>query len=55
MKFPTVVPVFIGGEQPETCRACGARTNFIVLSVERQVHECPSCNNVYYLDFEGGI
>mgnify|MGYP007070383857 CR=1 FL=1 len=46
------IPTFIGTEQPEVCRACGVRTDFIVLSVERQVHECPNCENIYFLEFE---
>ena len=45
-------PTFIGTEQPETCRACGVRTDFIDLSADRQLHECPSCEKVYYLEFE---
>ena len=46
------VPVFIGHEQPETCGKCGARTDFIVLAKNLQVHECPNCEKVYFLEFD---
>lgn len=45
------ISVFLGTEQPESCRACGMRTNFIVLGMLLQVHECPACAKVYYLEF----
>lgn len=45
--------IFIGNEQPETCRKCGMRTDFVALSVNLQIHKCPVCNFEYYLEFEG--
>ena len=33
------LPVFYWTEQPETCRNCGARTNFDVLPNGLQVHQ----------------
>jgi len=45
-------PIFLGSDQPETCRACGARTNFYVFLNGQQIHECLSCKKVYLLEFE---
>jgi len=57
MHLSNVKPIstFIGSEQPETCRICGAGTDFIILSMGRQLHECLNCGNVYYLEFEGDL
>lgn len=46
------LPVFLGTDQPETCRECGARTNFVELSHERQLHECLNCARFYIVEFE---
>lgn len=46
------VLTFVGNEQPEACRACGVRTNFIVLTTILQMHECPNCAKVYCLEFD---
>lgn len=46
------VPVFIGHEQPETCAKCGARTDFVVITNNLQVHECPNCEKAYFLEFD---
>jgi len=44
--------VFIGTDQPETCRWCGVRTIFDELTDGRQTHECPACNARYLVEFE---
>ena len=44
--------IFLGTEQPETCRACGGRTRFHVFLNGLQIHECLSCEKVYFLEFD---
>lgn len=44
--------IFIGTDQPETCRVCGARTDFIELGRELQLHECLNCARVYFVEFD---
>lgn len=46
---------FIASEQPETCRFCGARTEFIELTPDLQIHTCPNCCQSYQLEFEPDI
>ncbi len=47
------LPIFIGTEQPETCRNCGTRTEFDEVADQRQLHQCARCGNQYLLDVEG--
>lgn len=49
------LPVFYGTEQPETCRKCGSRTNFDVLSNGLQVHQCLNCARRYVVEFDETI
>ena len=44
--------IYLGTEQPETCRWCGARTDFDVLSSGLQVHQCMNCAKRYVVEFE---
>lgn len=44
--------IYLGTEQPETCRWCGARTDFDVLPDGLQVHQCLSCAKRYMVEFE---
>lgn len=50
--------VFLGTDQPEQCRYCGARTDFEDLPLEEgqefpdQKHECPRCEKEYILEFD---
>lgn len=44
--------IYLGTEQPENCRWCGARTNFDVLPNGLQVHQCSSCAKRYLVEFE---
>lgn len=46
------LPIFIGTEQPETCRKCGARTDFDEIGDGQQMHCCLHCLNRYLVDFE---
>lgn len=46
------LPVFYGTEQPETCRKCGARTDFDVLPNGLQVHQCLNCAKRYVVEFD---
>ena len=46
------LPKFFGTEQPETCRNCGARTEFHELSEQKQLHQCINCGSRYLLEFE---
>ena len=46
------LPIFIGSDQPESCRACGARTEFDVREGGLQVHQCLRCANRYVVEFE---
>jgi hypothetical protein len=49
-EFP--LPIFLGTDQPETCRLCGGRTQFHVYLNGHQIHECLICKKVYFLEFE---
>jgi uncharacterized Zn finger protein len=42
--------IFIMTEQPETCRQCGTRTDFVDFSKTRQIHECSNCHFTYWLE-----
>ena len=44
--------VFLGTDQPETCRWCGNRTDFDELATDLQLHECPRCKSRYLVEFE---
>lgn len=44
--------IFYSTDQPETCRKCGARTEFEDLLSGRQRHECPKCKYVYLVEEE---
>jgi hypothetical protein len=46
------LPVFVGTEQPETCRKCGMRTEFEVLDEQTQLHQCIRCGIEYRLEFD---
>ena len=48
----TSLNVFIAVNEPETCRNCGARTEFEEVSPQQQVHECGGCGIQYLLEFE---
>lgn len=37
-------------DQPETCRHCGVRTNFVEYDNEYQIHKCPECGYTYLLE-----
>ena len=43
---------FLGTDQPETCRKCGARTDFDELTINKQLHRCFNCDNQYFVEFE---
>ncbi len=49
------LPVFYGTEQPETCRKCGARTDFDVLPNALQVHQCLNCARRYVVEFDDSL
>ncbi len=40
---------YLSTDQPETCRECGTRTNFIDLTPILQSHQCPNCKYSYVL------
>lgn len=42
--------VFIMTDQPETCRQCGMRTDFVDLSTTSQLHRCRNCQFTYLLE-----
>ncbi|MFZ4441093.1 MAG: DNA cytosine methyltransferase, partial [Syntrophales bacterium] len=42
--------IFLMTDQPETCRTCGVRTNWIDYRNSQQLHTCPSCNYIYLLE-----
>lgn len=42
--------IFIMTDQPETCRQCGTRTDFIDLSKDTQLHRCGNCQFTYWLE-----
>lgn len=44
--------IYLGTEQPETCRWCGARTDFDVLPSGQQVHQCLNCAKRYVVEFD---
>jgi formamidopyrimidine-DNA glycosylase len=41
--------VFLMTDQPETCRYCGSRTNFVQVG-KRQLHTCPECGKQYWVE-----
>jgi hypothetical protein len=43
---------FLGTDQPETCRKCGARTDFLEFTREIQLHLCLLCSNRYFVEFD---
>ena len=49
---PIVSVVLIGTEQPETCRECGARTEFDEVNSQLQLHQCCGCGNQYFVEFD---
>ena len=49
---PFDLPLFLGSDQPETCRHCGARTEFDQLSEQKQLRQCTCCGSRYVLEFE---
>jgi hypothetical protein len=49
---PKELPVFIGTDQPETCRKCGSRTDFDDIGDGLQLHRCMLCGNQYLVEFE---
>lgn len=50
----TDLEVFEGTEQPETCRQCGSRTDFIEVTDKRQLHLCNNdrCRAVYVVEWD---
>ncbi len=46
--------IFLGSDQPETCRYCGARTEFHIFANGLQLHQCIRCAECYLVEFESG-
>lgn len=44
--------IFIGTEQPESCRYCSMRTDLDELENGLQLHHCTLCNIWYLVEFE---
>lgn len=44
--------IYLGGDEPETCRWCGMRTIFDELADGTQQHECPACKACYLVTFD---
>ena len=44
------LPLFDMTDQPETCRKCGTRTEFMGLRKQLQIHWCPECDSLYLLE-----
>ncbi len=44
--------IYLGTEQRETCRWCGARTDFDVLPSGLQIHQCLNCAKRYLVEFD---
>jgi hypothetical protein len=42
--------IFFMTDQPEMCRQCGTRTDFVDLSKTRQLHHCRNCQFTYWLE-----
>ena len=42
--------VFLMTDQPETCRKCGVRTEWISCKDGSQLHTCPSCDFIYLVE-----
>jgi hypothetical protein len=42
--------VYLISDQPECCRQCGARTNYIDVAPGLQEHHCPECFYVYLVE-----
>ena len=49
------LPLFLGSEQPETCRNCGARTEFEAVNRQLQLHRCEECGKQYLVEFEAEL
>ena len=47
--------IYLGTEQPETCRWCGSRTDFDVLPSGLQIHQCLNCAKRYFVEFDESI
>lgn len=43
---------FFCSDQPETCRRCGARTDFDETESGLQLHNCHCCGNRYFVTLE---
>ena len=53
MTEPSIdLPIFLGTEQPETCRECGARTEFDEVNKQQQLHQCCDCGKQYFVEFD---
>lgn len=53
MTEPSIdLPIFLGTEQPETCRECGARTEFDEVNSQQQLHQCCDCGKQYFVEFD---
>lgn len=46
------LPIFIGIDQPETCRKCGTRTDFDEVEAGLQMRQCVRCANRYVVELE---
>jgi hypothetical protein len=46
------LPIYIGTDQPETCRKCGARTEFDEIGGGLQLHQCLNCSIQYVVEFD---
>jgi hypothetical protein len=55
MKNIKDLEVFLATDQPESCRYCGSRTEFMgaTNSQGKQIHHCPNCHAVYVVDDDG--
>ena len=42
--------IFMGTDQPEMCRSCGARTNWIATDGAIQLHTCQNCAVAYLVE-----
>ena len=47
MKLYTDFEVVEYNEDPVVCLACGARTDFIQINSELQLHQCLGCDDVF--------
>ena len=44
--------IYLGTEQPKGCRWCGGRTDFDMLSIGLQAHQCLICAKQYLVELE---